>query len=80
MINTRYLSHIHDYFAAKYEKKKKNPYSCQTHHVIPHGSGHVSMSLFTEVETVHREVGGVRFAILEKNNTESVGVFPEITC
>lgn len=32
------------------------------------------MSPFTEVETVYREVGGVRFAVLEKNITECVGV------
>lgn len=33
------------------------------------------MSPFTEVETVYREVGGVRFAVLGKKNiTECVGV------
>lgn len=42
---------------------------CQTHHVIPHGSSHVSVAPFTEVETVHREVGGVRFGLLEKKRS-----------
>lgn len=61
-------------------EKKKNPCSCQTHHVIPHGSSHVSMSPFTEVETVHREVGGVRFAVLEKKNYRVCRSFAERTC
>lgn len=43
--------------------------SCQTHHVIPQSCSHVSVSPLAEVETVLREVGGVRDAVLKKENT-----------
>lgn len=41
---------------------------CQTHHIIPQSCSHVRMSPFTEVETVSREVGVVRPAVLEKKS------------
>lgn len=40
--------------------------SRKTHHVIPQSCSHASVSLFTEVETVHREERSVRSAVLEK--------------
>lgn len=52
---------------------------CQTHHVVPQSYGHVSMSPFTEVEAVLREVGGVRSPLLKKNKIQHQ-VFKWVMC
>lgn len=43
------------------------PLLLYSHHVIPQGDGHLSMSSLTDVEAVHREETGVSLTHLVEN-------------